>query len=50
MQADKKLHDESQLIPLIYDESIRVLPKEWLGLSSHPMNWLDLRRVRKEKG
>ena len=50
MQADQKLHDESRLIPLIYDESIRVLPKEWLGLSSHPMNWLDLRRVKKEKG
>ena len=50
MQADQKLHDESRLIPLIYDESIRVLPKEWLGLSSHPMNWLDLRKVKKEKG
>lgn len=48
-QADQKLHDESRLIPLIYDESIRVLPKEWHGLSSHPMNWLDLRRVKKRK-
>tara|TARA_B110000444_G_scaffold140888_1_gene132182 strand:+ start:1998 stop:3620 length:1623 start_codon:yes stop_codon:yes gene_type:complete len=45
--ADKQLHDESRLIPLIYDESIRVLKKEWRGLPTHPMNWLDLRRTRK---
>ena len=45
--ADKQLHDESRLIPLIYDESIRVLRKEWRGLPTHPMNWLDLRRTRK---
>jgi hypothetical protein len=33
------------LVPLFYDESVRVFRQEWKGLPSHPMNVLDVRRV-----
>ncbi len=46
-RADKLLHDQSRLIPLIYDESVRVIEKKWIGLPAHPMNWLDLRHIKK---
>ena len=44
---DAELHRSAALIPLFYDVSLRAWPKEWIGPPSHPMNDLDLRRVRK---
>ncbi len=46
-QLDAELHRSAALIPLFYDVSLRAWPKEWIGPPSHPMNDLDLRRVRK---
>lgn len=46
-QLDAQLHHDAALIPLFYDVSLRAWPKEWIGPPSHPMNDLDLRRVRK---
>lgn len=44
---DDELHRDAVLIPLFYDVSLRAWPKEWVGPPPHPMNELDLRRVRK---
>jgi peptide/nickel transport system substrate-binding protein len=44
-KADAWLKTEVPLVPLFYDESVRVFHKEWEGLPRHPMNVLDLRRV-----
>ncbi|MGA0817469.1 MAG: ABC transporter substrate-binding protein [Schleiferiaceae bacterium] len=46
-QLDARLHQDAALIPLFYDVSLRAWPKEWVGPPPHPMNDLDLRRVRK---
>ena len=46
-QLDAQLHQDAALIPLFYDVSLRAWPKEWIGPPSHPMNDLDLRRVRR---
>jgi peptide/nickel transport system substrate-binding protein len=46
-QLDAELHRQAALIPLFYDVSLRAWPKEWVGPPPHPMNELDLRRVRK---
>ncbi|MFM8566021.1 MAG: ABC transporter substrate-binding protein [Bacteroidota bacterium] len=46
-QLDAELHRQAVLIPLFYDVSLRAWPKEWVGPPPHPMNELDLRRVRK---
>jgi len=46
-QLDAELHRSAALIPLFYDVSLRAWPKEWIGPPSHPMNDLDLRRVRR---
>lgn len=45
--ADLRLRQEHYIIPLMYDESVRVLREGWQGLPPHPMNALDLRRVRR---
>jgi len=47
-EADGKLKREARLVPLFYDESVRVFGNEWTGIPSHPMNMLDLRRARKK--
>ncbi len=44
-KADAWLKTEVPLVPLFYDESVRVFHKDWEGLPRHPMNVLDLRRV-----
>jgi peptide/nickel transport system substrate-binding protein len=44
---DAELHRDAVLIPLFYDVSLRAWPKDWVGPPPHPMNELDLRRVRK---
>ncbi len=46
-ELDARVHSEALLIPLFYDVSLRAWPKTWIGPPSHPMNDLDLRRVRK---
>jgi peptide/nickel transport system substrate-binding protein len=46
-QLDAELHGQAALIPLFYDVSLRAWPKDWIGPPPHPMNELDLRRVRK---
>ena len=46
-ELDARIHSEALLIPLFYDVSLRAWPKSWVGPPPHPMNELDLRRVRK---
>lgn len=46
-ELDAELHRQAVLVPLFYDVSLRAWPKEWIGPPAHPMNDLDLRRVRK---
>jgi len=46
-EADHRIRQQDYIVPLMYDESVRVLRQGWLGLPPHPMNALDLRRVRR---
>ncbi len=43
---DKLLLDDAAVIPLFYDEVIRVVSKRVSGLSANPLNLLDLKRVK----
>jgi peptide/nickel transport system substrate-binding protein len=39
--------DDAPVIPLYYDEVIRIVDKNISGLSNNPMNLLNLKSVRK---
>lgn len=39
--------EEAPMVILFYDQSVRLIPKNIQGLSSNPLNLLDLKRVRK---
>ncbi len=44
---DQKIHASALVVPLFYDESIRVFNNAWIGIPPHPMNMLDLQRARR---
>lgn len=46
-QMDKMLIEDAPVVPLFYDEVIRLVNKNVKGLSTNAMNLLDLRRVQK---
>ncbi len=46
-QMDQLIMDEAPIIPLYYDQVVRLIHKNVDGLSPNPMNLLDLRRVKK---
>lgn len=46
-QMDQMLVDDAPVIPLFYDQVIRLVNKNIQGLKTNPMNLLDLRRVKK---
>lgn len=48
-EMNQVVHDEAPVIPLFYDESIRICQRNISGLEPNPMNNLDLRRVRFNK-
>lgn len=46
-EMDSIILEEAPIVPLYYDEVIRFVKYDIEGLTSNPMNLLDLRRVRK---
>jgi oligopeptide transport system substrate-binding protein len=48
-QMDQLLIDESPVIPLYYDEAVRLVQNEIQGLAGNPMNLLNLKTVKKIK-
>jgi peptide/nickel transport system substrate-binding protein len=48
-QMDQMVMDDAPVIPLYYDQVIRLVSHRIKGLTSNPMNLLDLKLVTKEK-
>lgn len=46
-QMDNIVMSEAPVVPLFYDESVRLVQKNIEGLTPNPMNLLNLKRVRK---
>ena len=46
-QMEEILIEESPIVPLYYDQVVRYVQNDIEGLTSNPMNLLDLRRVKK---
>jgi ABC-type transport system substrate-binding protein len=46
-QMDNIILEEAVVIPLYYDEVLRFVQKGVEGLSTNPMNLLNLKRVKK---
>ncbi len=46
-QMDQLIIDEAPIVPLYYDQSIRLIQNNISGLKSNPMNLLNLKKVRK---
>lgn len=48
-QMDQLLMDDAPVVPLYYDQVIRLVKNNISGLSANPMNMLTLKRVKKQK-
>jgi oligopeptide transport system substrate-binding protein len=48
-QMDQMLIDDAPVVPLYYDQAVRLLNRKVEGLTPNPMNLLNLKRVRKIK-
>ncbi|HXB41560.1 MAG TPA: ABC transporter substrate-binding protein [Bacteroidia bacterium] len=46
-KMDQMLMDDAPIVPLYYDEVVRLVSKKVEGLTTNPMNLLNLKRVRK---
>ena len=46
-QMDKMLIDDAPIVPLYYDQIIRLVNQNISGLSTNPMNLLNLKAVKK---
>lgn len=46
-KMDRILIHEAPVVPLYYDQVVRYVQSNVIGLGSNPMNWLDLRKVEK---
>ncbi len=46
-KMDQMLMDDAPIVPLYYDEVVRLVSKKVDGLTTNPMNLLNLKRVRK---
>ena len=46
-QMDQLIIDEAPIVPLYYDQSIRLIQNNISGLKSNPMNLLNLKKVKK---
>lgn len=46
-KMDQMLVDDAPIVPLYYDEVVRLVSKKVEGLTTNPMNLLNLKRVRK---
>ena len=49
-KMDSLLMEQAPVIPLYYDEAVRFIQKNIEGLEMNPLNILDLKNVRKQKG
>ena len=47
-QMDSLIVAEAPIVPLYYDEVVRIYPKNLIGLNGNGMNLLDLRFVRRD--
>jgi peptide/nickel transport system substrate-binding protein len=45
MELDQLMMEESPVIILYYDQAVRFINRRIQGLSNHPMNYLDLKRL-----
>jgi peptide/nickel transport system substrate-binding protein len=45
-QLDSIIIAEAAVVPLYYDQVVRFIPKDLVGLGSNPMNLLHLKRAR----
>ena len=48
-KMDQMIIDDAPVIPLYYDQAIRLVHKNIKGLTTNPMNLLNLKTVKKEK-
>ena len=48
-QMDQIIMDEAPIVPLYYDQMVRLVQKSISGLTPNPMNLLNLKKVKKEK-
>ncbi len=48
-KMDQMIIDDAPIIPLYYDQAIRLVNKNIKGLTTNPMNLLNLKTVKKEK-
>jgi peptide/nickel transport system substrate-binding protein len=46
-KMDQMLIDDAPIVPLYYDEVIRLVSKKINGLTTNPMNLLNLKQVKK---
>ena len=46
-KMDQLVIDDAPIIPLYYDESVRLIQQNIKGLNTNPMNLLELKRVTK---
>ncbi len=46
-KMDQMLMDDAPIVPLYYDEVVRLVSKKTEGLTTNPMNLLNLKKVRK---
>ena len=47
-QMDQMLIDDAPIVPLYYDQVIRLVHKNIKNLTTNPMNLLNLKKVKKE--
>ena len=47
-KMDQMIIDDAPVIPLYYDQAIRLVNKNIKGLTTNPMNLLNLKTVKKE--
>jgi oligopeptide transport system substrate-binding protein len=48
-QMDQLIMDEAPVVPLFYDQVVRLVHKNISGLTPNPVNLLNLKRVKKER-
>ncbi len=47
-KMDQMLMDDAPIVPLYYDQVVRLVSKEVKNLNTNPMNLLNLKTVKKE--
>jgi peptide/nickel transport system substrate-binding protein len=48
-EMDQLIIDEAPVVPLYYDQVLRIYPKSFTNFKGNPMNLLNLKSIKKEK-